>query len=63
MLRTLVLCARCWERLKAKGEQGKKVRWRHRLNRHELEQSLGDSGGQESLSCYSPRGGKESDTP
>ena len=31
------------------------VRWHHRLNGHESEQTtLGDSEGQGSLSCYSP---------
>ena len=35
--------------------------WRHRLNRHELEQTLGDGEGQGSVVCCSPRGGKESD--
>ena len=33
----------------------------HRVNRHEFEQSLGDSEGQGSLVCYSPRECKESD--
>ena len=30
------------------------VGWHHRLNGHELEQTLGDSGGQRVLGCYSP---------
>ena len=34
----------------------------HQLNGHEFEQTLGDSEGQRSLACYSPRGHKESDT-
>ena len=38
------------------------VGWNHRLNRHESEQTLGDSQGQGSLSCCSPWGCKESDT-
>ena len=37
------------------------VGWHHRLNGHEFEQTLGDSGGQRSLEGYSPRGCKESD--
>ena len=37
------------------------VGWHHRLNGHEFEQSLGDSEGQGSLACYSPRDHKESD--
>ena len=30
------------------------VRWPHRLNEHEFEQTLGDSGGQRRLACCSP---------
>ena len=37
------------------------VGWHHQLNGHEFEQTLGDSEGQGSLACYSPRGHKESD--
>ena len=37
--------------------------WHHRLNGKEFEQTPGDSEGQGSLACYSPWGGKESDTP
>ena len=37
------------------------VRWHHQLNGHESEQTLGDSGGQRSLTCYSPWGRKELD--
>ena len=37
------------------------VGWHHQLNGHEFEQTLGDSEGQGSLACYSPRGRKESD--
>ena len=32
------------------------VGWHHRLNGHELEQTLGDSEGQGSLVCSSPLG-------
>ena len=35
--------------------------WHHRLNGQEFEQTLGDSEGQGSLVCCSPRGHKESD--
>ena len=35
--------------------------WHHWHNRHEFEQSLGDSEGQGSLVCYSPQGHKQSD--
>ena len=38
------------------------VRQHHQLNRHELEQILGDSEGQGSLACCSPGGRKELDT-
>ena len=37
------------------------VGWHHRLNGHEFGQTLGDSEGQGSLVCCSPRGHKESD--
>ena len=36
--------------------------WHHRLNRHESEQTLGDSVGQGSLVCCSLWGCKELDT-
>ena len=32
------------------------VGWHHGLSGHELEQTLGDSEGQGSLACCSPRG-------
>ena len=35
--------------------EGEMVGWRHRLDGHELEQTPGDSGGQGSLACFSPR--------
>ena len=38
------------------------VGWHHRLKGHELEQTLGDSKGQASLSCCNPWGCQESDT-
>ena len=38
------------------------VGWYHRFNGHEFEQAPGDGEGQGSLACYSPWGGKESDT-
>ena len=37
------------------------VGWHHQLNGHEIEQTLGDSGGQGSLACCSSWGHKESD--
>ena len=38
------------------------VRQHHQLSGYEFEQTLGDSEGQRSLVCCSPRGHKESDT-
>ena len=38
------------------------VGWHHQFNGHELRQTPGDSEGQGSLVCCSPRGCKESDT-
>ena len=49
-------------RQKEKGEtEAEIVRKHHRLNEHEFEQILEDSGGQRNLVCYSPWGCKESD--
>ena len=51
-----------WQK-KGKGDaENEIVEWHHWLSRHESEQTLGDSGGQRSLACYSPWGHKESDT-
>ena len=38
------------------------VRWHHRLNGHEFEQTLGVGGGQGGLVCCSPLGHEESYT-
>ena len=38
------------------------VGWHRELNRHEFEQTQGDSEGQRSLVCCSPWGHEESDT-
>ena len=38
------------------------VGWHHQINRHEFEQAPGAGDGQGGLACYSPWGGKESDT-
>ena len=52
---------------KDRGQEEKRVTedemvgWQHRLNGHELEQTLGDGEGQGSLVCCSPWGCKESD--
>ena len=37
------------------------VGWHHRHDGHAFEQTPGDSEGQGSLACYSPRGRRESD--
>ena len=37
------------------------VGWHHQLDGNEFEQASGVSDGQESLTCYSPWGHKESD--
>ena len=50
-----------WQEEKRAAED-EMVGWHHRLNGHEFEQTLGDSEGQGSLACCSPRGCKESDT-
>ena len=42
--------------------KNKMVGWRHQLNGHESEHTLGYSEGQGGLVCCSPRGCKESDT-
>ena len=42
--------------------EDKMVGWHHRLDGRESEQTPGNSEGQGSLACYSPRGHKESDT-
>ena len=38
-----------------------RMRWHHRLNGHEFEQTPGSGEGQGSLACCSPWGGKELD--
>ena len=54
--------------MKDRGQQEKgltedeMVGWHHLLNGHEFKQTPGDSEGQGSLACCSPRGRKESDT-
>ena len=50
-------------RQKEKGPaEDKMVGWHHWLSGHEFEQTLGDSGGETSLACWSPWGCKESGT-
>ena len=43
------------------GQEDEMVGWHHQLNRHEFEQTLGDSERQGSLACCSLWGHKESD--
>ena len=55
----------CWERMRAGGQgvtEDEMVGWHHWHDRHEFEQTLGDSEGQGSLVCCIPRGCKELDT-
>ena len=44
-----------------RGRRDEMARQYHRLNGHEFEKTPGDSGGQRSLACYSPRAHKELD--
>ena len=44
-----------------RGHEDEMVGWHHRLNGREFEQSPGDTKGQGSLACCSPRGHKELD--
>ena len=51
-----------WRQEDNRMKEDEMVGWHHRLNGHEFEQALGDSEGQESWTCCSPWGRKESDT-
>ena len=50
-----------WRQRKKGTAENKMVRQQHWLSGHESEQTLGDSGGQRSLACYSPWDCKEPD--
>ena len=50
-----------WGKEEKGATEDEMVGWHHRLNGHEIEQTLGDSGGQGSLACCSSWGHKESD--
>ena len=50
-----------WQQEEKGAADNEMVRWHHRLNGHEFEQTPGDSEGQRCLMCHSP-GHKESDT-
>ena len=63
------LCVKGLGNLRTSTEKGAAedeiVGWHHQcdgINRHEFEQTLGDSEGQVSLACCSPRGCKKLDT-
>ena len=51
-----------WSQKEKGAAEEEMVRWHHRLNEHEFEQTPGDSGAQRSLACCSPQGHLESDT-
>ena len=51
-----------WEQEEKRLMEDEKVGWHHQLNRHEFEQTLGDSEGHGSLAACSPLSCKESDT-
>ena len=51
-----------WRQEEKGAAEDEMVRQHHQLNRHESEQTLGDSEGQWSLACCSPWGHKELDT-
>ena len=51
-----------WRQEEKEMTEDEKVGWHHRLDRHESEQSLGDSEGQGSLSCCNSWDHKELDT-
>ena len=50
-----------WRQKEKRAPEDEIVRWHHWFNGHEFEQTLGDSGGQRSLACYSSWGHKRSD--
>ena len=55
--KTLIL--RKMEGRRRMGTEDEMVGWHHRLNGHELGQTLGDGEGQGGLACCSPEGHKE----
>ena len=50
-----------WGHEEKEATEDEMVKWHHRLNGHEFEQTPGQSGGQRSLGCCSPWGHKKSD--
>ena len=53
---------RDWRQKEKVVAEDKMVIYHHRINGHEFEQTVGDSGGKRSLEHFSPRGGKELNT-
>ena len=51
-----------WRQKEKKVTEDEMVGWHQWFNRYEFQQTPGDSEGQGSLECCSPRGGKELDT-
>ena len=49
-----------WRQEEKRVTEDEMVWWHHQLSGHEIEQTLGDSGGHRSLLCCSPWGHKES---
>ena len=47
--------------MKKGAKEDEMIGWRHQLNGHEFQQTLGDSEGQGSLACCSSLGCEESD--
>ena len=59
--KTLISAGKEWRQEKGTTEN-EMAGWHHRLNGHEFEQTLGDGGGQGSLTWCSPWGSEESNT-
>ena len=58
----MLLKLKDWKQKGMEKAQDEVVREHHQLNGQEFEQTLGDSGGQRRLACYSPWGLKHLDT-
>ena len=62
LLEKTLMLGKIEDRRRRGAKEDEMVGWYHRLNRHKFEQAPGDSEGQGSLACCSPRGRKELDT-
>ena len=51
-----------WRQKEKRATEEEMIRCHHQLNGHELEQTLGESGGQRNLACCNPWGRRKSDT-